>query len=80
MAASSGVYGWMNADIAGRLRNPDEMTPEERLDALADVLARGILHLADGGLLATPEQGNESQIKGEGQDGAGKAPMIRKTA
>lgn len=30
---------------------PDEMSPEERLDALADVLAEGILYLAERGLL-----------------------------
>lgn len=27
--------------------SPDKLTPEERLDALAEVLAEGILHLAE---------------------------------
>ena len=31
---------------------PYDMTPEERLDALADVLAEGILHLGESGELA----------------------------
>lgn len=30
----------------------DQMTPEERLDALAEVLAEGILHLGESGELA----------------------------
>lgn len=29
----------------------DDMTPEERLDALAEVLAEGFLHLVENGLL-----------------------------
>jgi len=32
-------------------RDPGDMTTEERLDALADVLAEGFLYLAEHGLL-----------------------------
>ncbi len=34
-----------------RLKDSQEMTPEERLDALADVLADGFLYIVQNGLL-----------------------------
>lgn len=37
--------------------DPDEMTPEDRQDALAEVLAEGFLHLLENGLLETILEG-----------------------
>ncbi len=34
---------------------PDDMTPEERLDSLAEVFAKGFLYLAQNGLLESDE-------------------------
>ncbi len=36
----------------GNFLDPENMTPAERLDALAEVLAQGILHLGESGELA----------------------------
>lgn len=36
----------------GLLLEPEEMTPEQRLDALAEVLAEGFLHVAARGELS----------------------------
>lgn len=54
------------------LKEPEEMTPEERLDALAEVLAEGFLHLAATGALAdllaesdASSEGNQLDVQGK---------------
>jgi hypothetical protein len=47
----------------GKFLDPEQMTPAERLDALAEVLAQGVLHLGESGelaaLLQEPSPGSE---------------------
>lgn len=63
--------------------SPDNLTPEERLDALAEVLAEGILHLAENDEpLSRPAA---ETLSPERRDGHGEVAMeadglLRKTA
>ena len=62
---------------------PDKLTAEERLDALAEVLAEGILHLAENGEpLPLPAAETSSQERRDGQGEAAKETddSLRKTA
>ncbi|MBI5244525.1 MAG: hypothetical protein HY922_12735 [Elusimicrobia bacterium] len=49
------------------LKDPDEMSPGERLDALAEALAEGFVYLAANGLLddvlGGPEAGSQESAK-----------------
>ncbi|MBI4376143.1 MAG: hypothetical protein HY549_06795 [Elusimicrobia bacterium] len=51
--------------------NPDDMTPEERLDALAEVLAEGVLYLAENGLL----DGKSQAMSDEANQNPGKLAL-----
>ena len=53
-----------------RLKDPLEMTPEERLDALAEMLAEGFLYLAENGLLKEVIDGPDSGQKEFARKGA----------
>lgn len=63
--------------------SPDKLTPEERLDALAEVLAEGILHLAenDGPLPRPAAETLSLERRGDQGEAAMEAgDSLRKTA
>lgn len=52
--------------------SPEDLTPDERRDALADLFAEGFLYLVDNGLLA--------EVLAEGEAGEGHAAGNRENA